>query len=128
VKDAFEFIVKDAFEFIVIDSGPDGLDKQKRKQRETELIRQHEDSGGILYNTFDNITPRSPSCPLSLRDTIIQNQSETFRNSISNLNRGRVNLNRRAVIAENKTYLSIDEAAQCLKSPQYSSLKVVFTP
>lgn len=105
---------KNAFEFIVIDSGPMWTDKEKRKQRETMLIRQHEDSGGLLYNTFDNINPRAPSCPLSLRDIIINNKSDEFRTYISNINRGRISLYRKPVIAEGNTYLTIDEAALSL--------------
>jgi len=105
---------EDAFEFLVIDSGPLWTDVQKRKQRETVLIQQHEASGGITYNTFDNINPRAPSCPLSLRDIVIYNKSDEFRTYISNMNRGRISLYRKPVIAEGNTYLTIDEAAHSL--------------
>lgn len=118
---------EDVFEFLIIESGPYWLDKQKRKQRETELIRQHVNSDGIIYNTFDDITPRSPSCPLSLRDICIYNKSEEFRQYISNLNRGRISLYRKPVIAENHIYLSVDEASRCLNQTRHNIRKKIKT-
>jgi uncharacterized protein (DUF885 family) len=70
-------------------------------------------AGGILYNVFNSESARSPRCYLSMRKTILNNQTPAYRKYISELNKGRVNVNRKAIVAEGNVYLSILEAATC---------------
>lgn len=100
------------FEFLVLEKGHEWNNDVKTKSREQQLINLYRDSGAIVYNFFDvDGIRRGPSCPLALRETILRNQSLEFREYISRLNTGRPNINRKGVICEGNTYLSVLEAA-----------------
>jgi group I intron endonuclease len=105
---------ENAFEFLVIESGTNWVSQEKRQERESQLINQHHDAGGIVYNFFEN--RYAPRCHLAAKEQIIYNQSPEFRAYISSLNTGRVNANRIAVFAEGNVYLSYQEAAKCLST------------
>ena len=100
------------FEFFALEQGHQWNDDNKRTAREQELIKLHREAGGIVYNLFDvdNVN-RGPSCPLALKETIIRNQTPEYRDYIRQLNTGIPNLNRKGVVCENDTYLSVVEAA-----------------
>jgi hypothetical protein len=110
----WQFYGESSFEFLEIDSGVEWGDEKKRKIREAELKKHHEDGGGIIYNTFDWFTTRAASCPLAARETILFNQSAEYRDYISHLNRGRINEYRKPIYAEGNIYLSVVEASESL--------------
>jgi hypothetical protein len=85
-----------AFEFIVIESGSYWLDQEKRLTRERELIDQHYENGGIVYNFYEN--RYAPRCHLAAKERIIYNQTPEFRQYISELNTGRINESRLAIV------------------------------
>ena len=64
-----------------------------------------------MFTTFIQIAPR---CHLAAKKTIINNQTDKFREYISKLNRNRENQNKTAIFAEGHTYLSYSEAEECL--------------
>jgi group I intron endonuclease len=101
------------FEFLVIEEGPEWLDKEKRLKREEELCSLHVQEGGVLYNVFMK-QKRPPSIPLKSKEVTLRNQTKEFRSYISTINKGRENVNRKAVFAESNIYLSIQEAAESL--------------
>nr|ALO63247.1 putative GIY-YIG homing endonuclease [Chlamydomonas applanata]ALO63253.1 putative GIY-YIG homing endonuclease [Chlamydomonas applanata] len=97
-----------SFEFFIVEENmPDLIE---RKSRERELVDLHYDAGYVVYNFFAD--RHAPSCPLKARETIIRNQTPEYRKYISELNKGRANMNRSGVVAEGNTYLSISEAAE----------------
>nr|AOY36012.1 putative GIY-YIG endonuclease [Hariotina sp. MMOGRB0030F] len=105
----------DQFEFIVLESGIQWNDEKIRKKRETELIRDFREKGLNLYNVYESDDQkRYPSCLLSSKESCLQNQTQEFRNFISQLNTGRPNANRIAVVINNQVFLSISEAAAYL--------------
>lgn len=116
---------EDAFEFIVIESGGDWLDQEKRLTREMELIDHHYNDGFVVYNFYEH--RNAPRCHLAARETIIRNQTPEYRQYISQLNTGRENENRLAVVAEGHTYLSYAEAEQCLGITRRSIRQRVLT-
>jgi group I intron endonuclease len=103
------------FELLVIHAGSYWLNSSKRKNSEKELINQYRENDIIIYNflTFGN-QKRAPSCPLAARETCIYNQSQEFRDYISQLNTGRISEYRKPVVAEGNTYFSIFEASESL--------------
>lgn len=106
----------DAFEFIVIDHGIQWVDTKTRQSRETELIRDYREKGYTLYNFYDSAEQRRvPSCLLSSREICLRNQTQEFRDYISQLNTGRPNLNRTSLVADGLVFLSIAEAANYYK-------------
>nr|AFU83029.1 putative GIY-YIG endonuclease [Chloromonas augustae] len=108
----FERYGEDQFEFIVVESGPEWQEKNKRLDRQKELIQQQRAKGGICYNFFDDDRNIAPRCDLNNKNTIINNQSEAYKKFMSALNTGRVNPNRTGVKLGDLTFFSIAEAAE----------------
>lgn len=103
---------EDSFVFIAIDYGPDWLDKQKRLDREAQLITLHQEEGGIVYNTFDSSSQRN-NIPIRLDSFEEASEIERLRSEMRNIPPATNKWNK-PIIAENNTYLSITEAARCL--------------
>ena len=91
------------------------MDEATRKTEEEKLIQAHLAKGYLVYN-FSAVERAAPKCQLANKDTIIKNQSQEYKDLISQQNTGRVNKNRKSVVAYGNTYLSISEAEKCLKS------------
>lgn len=106
---------KEKFEFICIESGSEWVDDEKRLLRESQLVNEHMNSGGIVYNIFfEQNRKRYPSCPLKARETILNNQTPEYREYISNLNKGREHSGRKGVASGDNIFLSVTEAADAL--------------
>lgn len=116
---------EDSFEFLVIHEGPEWDDAQKRQLREEELIKEYIANNIRVYNRRAGKKDLAPASSLAEYKANLQHQTPEYRQKISELNKGRPNMNRKGIWIDGQVFLSYLEAEGNQQGPKAVTRKTI---
>lgn len=105
------------FQFGVIEAGIEWNDRNKRAEKQIDLIQKYKNLGYTIYNQLISNQKIDPDCDFDLlkKKVISINQTPVAKEKTSKINAGRGNPKLKPVVVDGKVFFSISEAARFYK-------------